>query len=171
MSGRVKGFRFAGIHGGVKDGDALDMGLIAADEPAAAAGVFTQNRVRAAPVVISENRLRSGLCQAVLVNSGNANACTGKQGRSAAVHTSQAVASTLRIRASLVAPASTGVIGVQLPKEKMCSAIPDLVDDLSAAGASRFAFPGTGRARLSPRTGLSPAGEGSGPPSRRVETP
>ena len=58
MSGRVKGFRFAGVHGGVKAGDALDLGLVVADEPAVASGVFTRNRVRAAPVVISERRLK-----------------------------------------------------------------------------------------------------------------
>jgi glutamate N-acetyltransferase/amino-acid N-acetyltransferase len=139
MSGRVKGFRFAGVHGGVKTGDALDMGLIAADQPATAAGVFTQNRVRAAPVLLSERRLRSGSCQAVLVNSGNANACTGKQGRDAAIALSRTAASSLRVRPTLVAPASTGVIGVQLPRARMEAAIPTLVSDLSEAGAARFA--------------------------------
>ena len=139
MSGRVKGFRFAGVHGGVKTGDALDMGLIAADQPATAAGVFTKNRVRAAPVLISERRLRSGSCQAVLVNSGNANACTGKQGHDAATVLGRTVASALRVRPTLVAPASTGVIGVQLPLSRMEAAVPTLVDDLSEAGAARFA--------------------------------
>ncbi|MDH3655436.1 MAG: bifunctional glutamate N-acetyltransferase/amino-acid acetyltransferase ArgJ [Myxococcales bacterium] len=139
MSGRVKGFRFAGVHGGVKAGDALDLGLIFADEPAVASGVFTRNRVRAAPVTLSERRLKSGLCQAVLVNSGNANACTGKQGQQAALALTRTVARSLRVPSSLVVPASTGVIGVQLPREKIETAIPDLVEDLSEAGASRFA--------------------------------
>ncbi|MBT8470283.1 MAG: bifunctional glutamate N-acetyltransferase/amino-acid acetyltransferase ArgJ [Deltaproteobacteria bacterium] len=139
MSGRVKGFRFAGVHGGVKAGDALDLGLIVADEPAVAAGVFTRNRVRAAPVTISERRLKSGLCQAVMVNSGNANACTGKRGQQAALALTRAVARSLRVPSSLVVPASTGVIGVQLPREKIEMAIPSLVEDLSEAGASRFA--------------------------------
>jgi glutamate N-acetyltransferase/amino-acid N-acetyltransferase len=139
MSGRVKGFRFAGVHGGVKAGDALDLGLIFADEPAVASGVFTRNRVRAAPVTLSERRLKTGLCQAVLVNSGNANACTGKQGQQAALALTRIVARSLGVRGSLVVPASTGVIGVQLPREKIETAIPDLVDDLSEAGASRFA--------------------------------
>ena len=115
MSGRVKGFRFAGVHGGVKAGDALDLGLVFADEPAVAAGVFTKNRVRAAPVVISERRLKSGRCQAILVNSGNANACTGKQGPQAALALTRAAAASLRVPNALVVPASTGVIGVQLP--------------------------------------------------------
>ena len=138
MSGRVKGFRFAGVHGGVKKGDALDMGLIAADEPATAAGVFTRNRVRAAPVVISERRLLGGACQAVLVNSGNANACTGRQGRQAALAMTRTAGAVLGIPHALIVPASTGVIGVQLPRERMMSAIAPLVDDLSAAGAARF---------------------------------
>jgi glutamate N-acetyltransferase/amino-acid N-acetyltransferase len=139
MSGRVKGFRFAGVHGGVKAGDALDLGLVFADEPAVASGVFTKNRVRAAPVVISERRLKSGLCQAILVNSGNANACTGKQGRQAALALTRAVAASLRVRSALVVPASTGVIGAQLPRENIEAAIPTLVTDLSEAGATRFA--------------------------------
>jgi glutamate N-acetyltransferase/amino-acid N-acetyltransferase len=138
MSGRVKGFRFAGVHGGVKKGDALDMGLIAAEQPVTAAGVFTMNRVRAAPVVISERRLLGGSCQAVLVNSGNANACTGRQGREAALALTRATAAVLGVPQALVVPASTGVIGVQLPGEKMLAAIAPLVDDLSEAGAARF---------------------------------
>ncbi len=139
MSGRVKGFRFAGVHGGVKAGDALDLGLVFAAQPAVASGVFTQNRVRAAPVVISERRLKSGLCQAVLVNSGNANACTGKQGRQAALALTRAAAASLRVPSALVVPASTGVIGVPLPRENIEAAIPTLVADLSEAGATRFA--------------------------------
>ena len=139
MSGRVKGFRFAGVHGGVKTGDALDFGLVLADEPAVASGVFTRNRVRAAPVVISERRLKSGLCQAILVNSGNANACTGKQGRQAALALTRAAAASLGVPATLVVPASTGVIGVPLPVENLQAAIPALVADLSEAGATRFA--------------------------------
>jgi glutamate N-acetyltransferase/amino-acid N-acetyltransferase len=139
MSGRVTGFRFAGVHGGVKAGDALDLGLIVADEPAVASGVFTRNRVRAAPVTLSERRLKSGLCQAVLVNSGNANACTGKQGQQTALALTRTAARSLRVASSLVVPASTGVIGVQLPREKIEKSIPHLVEDLSEAGASRFA--------------------------------
>ncbi len=139
MSGRVKGFRFAGVHAGVKAGGALDLGLVFADQPAVAAGVFTRNRVRAAPVRISERRLKGGVCQAVLVNSGNANACTGKQGQQAAIALTRAAATELGVRASLVVPASTGVIGVQLPRKPMEAAIPELVSDLSDAGAARFA--------------------------------
>jgi glutamate N-acetyltransferase/amino-acid N-acetyltransferase len=139
MSGRVKGFRFAGVHGGVKAGDALDLGLLCADEPAVASGVFTRNRVRAAPVRISERRLKSGLCQAILVNSGNANACTGKEGQGAALALTRTTAASLGVRAALVVPASTGVIGVQLPAQNIDASIPSLVEDLSESGAARFA--------------------------------
>jgi glutamate N-acetyltransferase/amino-acid N-acetyltransferase len=139
MSAGVKGFRFGGVHGGVKAGDVLDLGLIVANEPATAAGVFTKNRVRAAPVILSERRLLGGSCQAVLVNSGNANACTGRQGRQAALALTRATAALLGVPQALVLPASTGVIGEPLPQEKMMAAIPALVDDLSPGGVTRFA--------------------------------
>ena len=139
MRGRVKGFRFAGVHAGVKAAEDLDFGLVCAEGPAVAAGVFTKNRVRAAPVLLSERRLKDGFCQAILVNSGNANACTGKEGKQAALALTRAAASALRVRAGLVVPASTGVIGAQLPRARMEAAIPKLVADLSEAGATRFA--------------------------------
>jgi glutamate N-acetyltransferase/amino-acid N-acetyltransferase len=139
MSARVKGFRFAGIHGGIKSSGALDLGLVFAERPAVAAGVFTRNRVRAAPVVISERRLKSGRCQAVLANSGNANACTGPQGRRAALALTRAAASSLGVPAVRVVAASTGIIGVQLPRQNIEAAIPDLVSDLSESGVERFA--------------------------------
>jgi glutamate N-acetyltransferase/amino-acid N-acetyltransferase len=139
MSARVKGFRFAGIHGGIKSAGALDLGLVFAERPAVAAGVFTRNRVRAAPVVISERRLRSGQCQAILANSGNANACTGAQGWQAGLALTRAAASSLGVPAAQVVAASTGVIGVQLPRRSIEAAIPDLVSDLSESGVERFA--------------------------------
>jgi glutamate N-acetyltransferase/amino-acid N-acetyltransferase len=139
MSAGVKGFRFAGICGGIKSSDALDLGLLFAEHPAVAAGVFTRNRVRAAPVLISERRLRGGQCQAILANSGNANACTGPQGRQAALALTRAAASSLGVPATSVVPASTGVIGVQLPRQSIEAAIPALVSDLSESGAVRFA--------------------------------
>lgn len=139
MSERVTGFRFAGVHGGIKANGSLDFGLLCADEPAVAAGVFTKNRVKAAPVTLSERRLEAGFCQAILVNSGNANACTGRQGRQAALSLTRAAASALHISTALVAPASTGVIGAQLPRQNMEAAIPRLVSDLSEDGAARLA--------------------------------
>jgi glutamate N-acetyltransferase/amino-acid N-acetyltransferase len=139
MGGRVKGFRFAGVHGGIKADGALDLGLIFANEPAVASAVFTRNRVRAAPVTISERRIAKGQCQVILANSGNANACTGKQGQQAALQLTRVVARSLGVTPAMVAPASTGVIGVQLPQARIEAAIPSLVEDLSDAGAKRFA--------------------------------
>ena len=76
----IPGFRFAATAAGLKKTGALDLALMVADAPAAAAGVFTTNRVKAAPVVLSQERLRGGRAQAILVNAGNANACTGPEG-------------------------------------------------------------------------------------------
>src|SRR5260370_10400073 len=76
-----RGYRFAGIHAGIKpDANRLDLGLLVSDIPAAAAGVFTQNRVAAAPVRISRKRVPTPHARGVVICSGNANACTGEQG-------------------------------------------------------------------------------------------
>src|SRR5262245_6820983 len=80
----VPGFRFAGVACGIKASGKRDVALIVSDEPAVAAGAFTTNRVKAAPVVIGQERLRGGRTQAILVNSGNANAYTGRDGERAA---------------------------------------------------------------------------------------
>jgi glutamate N-acetyltransferase / amino-acid N-acetyltransferase len=135
----VRGFRFAGISAGIKKSGARDLALVVADRPVPTAGVFTRNLVRAAPVEISEARLRGGKAQALLANSGNANACTGKEGHAAAIASSRAVARALGIGEDHVLPSSTGVIGVVLPGEKLVSAAPALVADLSDDGAARFA--------------------------------
>ena len=89
------------------------------DQPAAAAGVFTKNRVKAAPVLLCQRRLRNGAVQAVLVNSGNANACTGDAGLAAATAASLTAAKLLAMPASLLLPASTGVIGKPLPLDRI----------------------------------------------------
>ncbi len=135
----VAGFRFAAGACGIKHGGGPDLGLVVADEPVAAAGVFTRNRVKAAPVVVSSERLERGRAQAVLVNSGNANACTGKAGMRAARDTTAALAGALGVDEGLVLPASTGVIGVPLPADRICQAIPRLVRELSPDGAEAFA--------------------------------
>jgi glutamate N-acetyltransferase/amino-acid N-acetyltransferase len=135
----VKGFRFAGIAAGIKANGQPDLGLIVADEDVAAAGVYTRNRVRAAPVVIAQKRTRKGKLRAVLVNSGNANACTGVPGRKAAERSTAAVAKALGVSPELVAPASTGVIGALLPADKIIDAMPRLLDAVGADQASAFA--------------------------------
>ncbi len=114
------GFTAGAVHAGIKkDGQSLDLCILASDRPAVAAGVFTRNKVRAAPVKLSEERLRTGRCQAVVVNAGNANACTGEQGMADARRMTELAAAKLGIPASDVIVASTGVIGMHLPMEKI----------------------------------------------------
>jgi glutamate N-acetyltransferase/amino-acid N-acetyltransferase len=114
------GFSAGAVHAGIKkDGQSLDLCIIASDRPATAAGVFTRNKVRAAPVKLSEERLRSGRCQAVIVNSGNANACTADRGMADAERMTELTATRLGLSARDVVVASTGVIGVHLPMEKI----------------------------------------------------
>ena len=134
----VPGFRFAGIAAGIKKTGAPDLALIAADEPASAAAVFTKNRVKAAPVRIAMERVRAGHVRAVLVNSGNANACTGKPGLAAARVTTAAVGKALGAPASQIVPASTGVIGALLPAETIERAVPALVGALDVRGSVDF---------------------------------
>ena len=130
----IPGFRFAATAAGLKKTGALDLALLVADEPAAAAGVFTTNRVKAAPVVLSQERLRAGKAQAILVNAGNANACTGPEGLEDARETTLGVADLLKIPERLVLPASTGVIGQPLPLAKITQALPKLTARLNPQG-------------------------------------
>ena len=97
----VKGFRFAAISAGLKKDNGLDLGLIVSDLPAACAGVFTTNKVVAAPIQLTAPRVRNGKCQAILVNSKNANACTGQQGLEDAITCSAATAAALGIEEGL----------------------------------------------------------------------
>jgi glutamate N-acetyltransferase/amino-acid N-acetyltransferase len=136
---KVEGFRFAGLHAGIKKNGRPDLGLVVADGPVPTAAVFTRNLVRAAPVEIAEARVRAGRMQAVLVNSGNANACTGKEGERAALEASRAVASVLGIEEALVLPASTGVIGQPLPPGVIPSAASAIASALADDGAPAFA--------------------------------
>ncbi len=124
------GFRFSGVASGIKKSGKADLALIVADAPATCAGVFTQNKVIAAPLIVSKPRIATGRCQAVLVNSGNANACTGEQGLGAAQKTAALVAAELAIDDALVAVASTGVIGVQLPLSPFETHVGELVAGL-----------------------------------------
>ncbi|HOU91333.1 MAG TPA: bifunctional glutamate N-acetyltransferase/amino-acid acetyltransferase ArgJ [Polyangiaceae bacterium] len=129
-----RGFRFAGVPAGIKrQAGALDLGLVVADAPAVVAGAFTRNLVRAAPVTVAERRVARGRARAILVNSGNANACTGEPGLAAALETTAAVASALGVEAEEVLPASTGVIGAPLPTAKIVGAVPALVAALGAS--------------------------------------
>ena len=128
------GFKASGIAAGLKKKSKKDLGLIFSTVPASVAGVFTRNRVKAAPVILDRERIKSGVCQAVIVNSGNANCCTGEQGIRDAETMASLSASELGISEDLVLVASTGVIGEPLPIEKIKTAISDLVGALQSEG-------------------------------------
>ncbi|MBO4793121.1 MAG: bifunctional glutamate N-acetyltransferase/amino-acid acetyltransferase ArgJ, partial [Deltaproteobacteria bacterium] len=103
------------------------------------AALFTRNRVKAAPLLVSEPRVKKGFCQAVLVNSGNANACTGEAGLEDARRCARLAAQALKIDEELVTVSSTGAIGHALPMEKFERHVPQLASLLSADGADGFA--------------------------------
>lgn len=127
---KIDGFSSAAVAAGLKYKNRLDLGLIYADEPAVTAGVFTTNQVVAAPLVLDMARLKQGKAQAILVNSGIANACTGAQGMQACMKTSKIVADALGIKEEMVQVSSTGVIGEQLNLEAFRRGIPGLVENL-----------------------------------------
>lgn len=126
--GSVKGFRFSAVEAAVKKPGRLDLALIRSEAPAAVAAVFTTNKVKAAPVLLSMGRAAGGTVQALVVNSGNANACTGAQGMADAAETARLVAERCGIPEELVLVASTGVIGKQMPMERIRAAVPALVE-------------------------------------------
>jgi len=125
------GFRASGIHAGIKRSRKPDLSLVMADGRCAAAGVFTLNRVLAAPVVISRQRLRAGAAQAVLINSGCANCLTGAAGSRDALALGRAVASALGLAEEDVLLGSTGMIGRRLPVATVLRRVPVLVQQLS----------------------------------------
>ena len=130
----VPGFTANGIHAGIKENGIKDLALIYSNVPAKAAGVFTRNCFKAAPVLLDEVRLKSGAAQAVLINSGNANAATGQTGYKDAIAVSGNIASKLNIDDKLVLVASTGIIGRKLPVNKITSSIKKLVEGLRPNG-------------------------------------
>jgi glutamate N-acetyltransferase/amino-acid N-acetyltransferase len=130
----INGFTYSAVAAGIRKKDRLDLGLIFSENPAVAAGVFTTNRVKAAPVLLDMERIGQGKAQAVLVNSGVANACTGNIGMQAARSCSGLAAAALNIDENLVQIASTGVIGEQLPVEKVTATLDELVAGLTPAG-------------------------------------
>ncbi|WP_394844349.1 bifunctional glutamate N-acetyltransferase/amino-acid acetyltransferase ArgJ [Pendulispora brunnea] len=123
------GFKFSGLGAGIKP-KKKDLALVFSTVPAQAAGVFTQNAAKAAPVVDAEARLPASGVQAVVVNSGNANALTGPAGLEAVQQVNETLGAALGVPASAVLSASTGVIGVRLPVDKIVAAAPRLVETL-----------------------------------------
>ncbi len=130
----VPGIRASGVHGGLKPDNQKDVALIVADAPAVAAGVFTRNRVCAATVLLSRQHLNNQVAQAIVVNSGNANACTGEQGLDNARKMAALVGEQLNVEPENVLVSSTGVIGVQLPMDAIGKGIQRAADTLSDDG-------------------------------------
>jgi glutamate N-acetyltransferase/amino-acid N-acetyltransferase len=135
----VNGFQAAGVAAGLKKNGKKDLGLIFSTVPAAVAGVFTRNRIQAAPVVLDRKRIQTGKGRAIVVNSGNANCCTGEQGMQNALAMAKAVADGLDLPEEQVLVASTGVIGEQLPIQKIKTAVPALLGALKPEGLSELA--------------------------------
>jgi len=136
----VRGFRFAGVAAGLRsESGRKDLGIIVANTPVAAAGVFTTSRVKAAPVLVAQEHLGSGRLQGVAANSGSANCFTGKAGVRLARESCAALASTVGCAMELVAPCSTGVIGHLYDLQKYRAGVADAVAALQADGLTDFA--------------------------------
>jgi glutamate N-acetyltransferase / amino-acid N-acetyltransferase len=129
------GFKYATAYGGIRKQEKDDLALIVSGVPAAAAAVFTTNKVQAAPVKLSRCNIRAskGICGAVLINAGNAN-CATKSGERVAANTTKALAKLLKLQPSQVLAASTGVIGIELDENLILSKLQTLVDNLRDDG-------------------------------------
>jgi len=128
-----EGFIFSTVEAAIKKPGRKDLALIYSEVEAGIAGTFTTNKVKAAPVKLDIRKIRSGKGQAIVINSGNANACTGKKGMKDAVDMVSLVAKRLNIKPSLVYVCSTGVIGTPMPMERIRPKISELADNLGRA--------------------------------------
>ena len=130
----AKGFCAAGLNAGIKNNEKKDMAMVYSEKPCVTAGTFTTNKVFAAPVKWDKDIVaNSPFAQAVVVNSGVANACTGKEGDDACAAEAKAVSEALQVPESAVLVASTGVIGAQLPMDKICAGIKELPKKLGSS--------------------------------------
>lgn len=144
-----KGFLFSTVEAAIKKPGRRDLALIYSEEEAVAAGMFTVNKVKAAPVKLDMKRIKSGKGQAIVVNSGNANACTGRQGMADALAMTTQTAKMLKVRQPLVYVCSTGVIGTPMPMERVTRGISALagnigkvtIEDVAAAIMTTDTFP------------------------------
>ena len=134
----ARGFRAAAVEAGIKPGR-TDLALVVSDRPCVAAGVFTTNLAKAAPVLVSAEHLSAGSARAVLVNAGCANAATGAQGLADARESAALTAAALGCPVTEALVCSTGVIGVNLPMDKVRAAIPLAVSGLSTDGGTAAA--------------------------------
>jgi len=133
-----RGFLAGAVRAGIRpDVDKLDVGILYSEAPCVAAAVYTSNRVKAAPLILCQEHLADGRAQAVIANSGCANAATGEQGLADARRMAELAAAKLGVRPSDVLVASTGVIGTLLPMERLRDGVSSI--ELSAAGGADFA--------------------------------
>ena len=135
----IEGVYANGMHCGIKSGDARDLAFVYVPDAVASAGVFTRNHFRAPSVVHSEKAVESSCLKAVIVNSGNANAATGKEGYANVKQTAQLAADRLSVKPDQVAVASTGIIGVQLPMDKLSAGLNSLLAEKHAANGHHAA--------------------------------
>jgi len=132
----ARGFRASGVAAGLKSSGLLDVALVVNDGPrTAGAGVFTANRVKAAPVLWTQQVVADGRVDAVVLNSGGANACTGPQGFQDTHATAEWAAMALKASAGDIAVCSTGLIGERLPVDRLLAGVDDAVEHLSPGGA------------------------------------
>lgn len=139
--GAAKGFLTSALSCGIKNpaSDRLDLAMVYSDRKCTSAGTFTTNRVKAAPVRVSQSHLRKGNLRAVIVNSGNANACTGLQGIHDATSMCADAAKGLGLKRTEVGVCSTGVIGLPMPMVRLTPNIPALVEGLALRKGNDFA--------------------------------
>ena len=130
----VPGFLAGGVSAGIKEGGNKDLGLIFSTVPARVAAMFTKNTFKAAPVLIDAERVKRGVAQAIITNSGCANAATGKEGIADALAVSKVAAQQLKIPEDHLLICSTGVIGKRLPVKKIEAGIPRLIKSLGENG-------------------------------------
>ena len=135
----IPGFQLSSVSSGVKKNGEKDLALIFSDVPAKAAAVYTTNVVKAAPVILGQERIKLGLCQAIVINSGIANAFTGTSGYQNAVQTTKDISASLGIEENLIIPSSTGLIGGPLPVSRIRRAIPNLISKLGPGGVEEVA--------------------------------
>lgn len=131
-----RGFLAAGVAAGVRKNGRRDLAVLYSETPSVAAALYTQNQVKAAPVLVTQDHLAGGLAQAIVVNSGIANACTGEQGFTDARRIAELAGDTLNIPKDHVIVASTGVIGEYLPMDKMEPGIKEAATLLSREGGA-----------------------------------
>jgi glutamate N-acetyltransferase/amino-acid N-acetyltransferase len=134
-----EGFMFSAVASGIRKKDRLDLGLIFCQDKGISWGVFTKNTVKAAPVILGKGHIKNPVTRAILVNSGVANAATGIEGIKRAEELLGALSQILSLRKEEILPASTGVIGEQLPLERILPRLPELINDLSPSHYLAFA--------------------------------